>query len=84
MYKKNKNIIDFMEVIFMEKQILNVEGMSCSHCVNAVTNALKALDGVGAVEVDLAGKTVAVDYDEGKVSLNAVREAIEEEGYDVV
>lgn len=68
----------------MEKKILNVEGMSCSHCVNAVTNALNALDGVDKVDVDLAGKTVAVEFDGDKVSLEAIKDAIEEEGYDVI
>ena len=68
----------------MEKKVLNVEGMSCSHCVNAVTKALTALDGVSAVDVSLENKTVAVDYDADKVSLDAIREAIEEEGYDVI
>ncbi|WP_405127696.1 copper chaperone CopZ [Sinanaerobacter chloroacetimidivorans] len=68
----------------MEKTVLNVEGMSCSHCVNAVKNAVGALDGVAEVEVNLEGKTVTVTYDAGKVSLSAVKDAIEEEGYDVL
>ncbi len=68
----------------MEKKVLNVEGMSCSHCVNAVTKALTALDGISSVDVSLENKTVAVDYDADKVSLDAIREAIEEEGYEVV
>ena len=68
----------------MEKKVLNVEGMSCSHCVNAVTKALTALGGVSSVDVSLENKTVAVDYDADKVSLDAIREAIEEEGYDVI
>ncbi len=68
----------------MKNITLNVEGMSCSHCVNAVTKAVTALEGVAGVNVDLAGKTVTVDYDENKASLEDIREAIEEEGYDVV
>ena len=68
----------------MLQTVLNVEGMSCSHCVNAVTKAVTALDGVSGVNVSLEGKTVTVDYDAAKVSLESIREAIEEEGYDVV
>ncbi len=68
----------------MEKKILNVEGMSCSHCVNAVTKALNALDGVSGVKVDLAEKKVTVDYDGEMVSLESIKQAIEEEGYEVV
>lgn len=68
----------------MEKIILNVEGMSCSHCENAVKNAVGALNGVASVNVDLAEKTVIIEYDIGKASLNSFKHAIEEEGYDVV
>lgn len=68
----------------MKNITLNVEGMSCSHCVNAVTTALTALEGVAAVNVDLAGKTVTVDYEADRVSLESIKEAIEDEGYDVV
>ncbi|MCA0757762.1 copper ion binding protein [Paenibacillus sp. N4] len=66
----------------MANVVLKVEGMSCGHCVSAVE---KAVSGAGAVgKVDLAGKKVTVDYDESKVSLEAVKAAIEDQGYDVV
>jgi len=68
----------------MKNITLNVEGMSCSHCVNAVTKAVTALEGVSGVNVDLEGKTVTVDYDAEQVSLESIKEAIEDEGYDVV
>lgn len=68
----------------MEKIILNVEGMSCSHCENAVKNAVGALNGVASVNVDLVEKTVIIEYDADKASLNSFKHAIEEEGYDVV
>ncbi|MBK5246888.1 MAG: copper chaperone CopZ [Peptostreptococcaceae bacterium] len=68
----------------MEKVIINVEGMSCSHCVNAVTTAVGNLDGVSEVQVNLEAKTASVDYDSDKITLKAIKAAIEEEGYDVV
>jgi copper chaperone len=68
----------------MKNVTLNVEGMSCSHCVNAVTKAVTALSGVSGVNVSLEEKTVTVDYDADHVSLDDIKEAIEEEGYDVV
>ncbi len=68
----------------MEKIVLNVEGMSCSHCVNAVKNAVAALDGVSEVEVDLEAKMATVEYHVDEVTLERIKEAIEEEGYDVV
>lgn len=66
----------------MSNATLNVEGMSCNHCVSAVE---KAVSGVGAeAKVNLAAKTVAVEYDESKVTLNDIKAAIEDQGYDVV
>lgn len=67
----------------MISTILNVEGMSCSHCVNAVEKAVGALEGVAQVKVDLDAKKVTVDHDE-KVTLESIKNAIEDQGYDVV
>lgn len=65
----------------MEKQTLKVEGMSCGHCVASVEGAVKKLG--ASAKVDLAGKQVSVDYDSSKVSLDAIKEAIEDQGYSV-
>ncbi|WP_080838908.1 copper chaperone CopZ [Cohnella massiliensis] len=66
----------------MSSVTLKVEGMSCSHCVNAVEGAVKKLG--ASAKVDLAAHSVAVDFDEAKVSLDAIKNAIEDQGYDVV
>lgn len=66
----------------MKQVTLTVEGMSCNHCVNSVEGALQNAGASG--KVDLASNTVAVEYDETKVSLEALKEAIEEQGYDIV
>lgn len=63
--------------------VLNVEGMSCSHCENAVKKSVGALNGVQSVAVDLKGKKVMVEFDPEKVGLKAIKEAIEEQGYEV-
>lgn len=68
----------------MEKIVLNVEGMSCSHCENAIRKAVGALDGVSEVMVDLAGKTVTIHCDPAKVTSDRIRSEIEDQGYDVV
>lgn len=68
----------------MEKTILNVEGMSCEHCVKAVTNAVSALDGVDGVQVDLAAKTVTVEHDPARTPLEKIKSEIEDQGYEVV
>lgn len=63
--------------------VLNVEGMSCQHCVNSVNKAVGELKGVNRVSVDLKEKTVSVEYDPGQVGLDKVKEVIEDQGYDV-
>ena len=65
----------------MSNVTLKVEGMSCGHCVNSVEGAMKNIGATG--KVDLAGKTVTVTYDEASVTLDAIKEAIEDQGYDV-
>lgn len=66
----------------MANVTLKVEGMTCGHCVSAVE---KAVGNAGAAgKVDLASKKVIVEYDEAKVSLDAIKAAIEDQGYDVV
>lgn len=66
----------------MQNATLNVQGMSCGHCVNAIEGAVKKLG--AAARVNLAAGTVDVEFDENKVDLNAIKVSIEEQGYDVV
>ncbi|MGJ9459318.1 copper chaperone CopZ [Oceanobacillus sp. CF4.6] len=66
------------------KATLNVQGMTCGHCKMSVEGALNELNGVTNTEVDLATGKVDVTYDEDKVTSEAMREAVEEQGYDVV
>ena len=67
-----------------EVKTLCVNGMSCSHCENAVKKAVGALEGVERVSVDLEGKKVTVEFDAGKVTVESIADAIEDQGYDVV
>lgn len=69
----------------MSKEIktLNVEGMSCSHCENAVKKSVGALNGVSSVAVDLKGKKVTVEFDPDKVTVDTIKDTIEDQGYDV-
>lgn len=57
-----------------------VTGMTCDHCVRAVTTELVLLEGVRSVDVDLAQGAVTVTSD-GPLDLEEVREAIDEAGY---
>jgi len=67
----------------MQSMNINIEGMSCQHCVRAVTNAVSALAGVASVEVSLEKKLAAVAFDPSRVGFQAIKEAIEGEGYTV-
>ena len=66
----------------MKTMILDIDGMSCEHCVRHVSEALEALSGVAAVSVSLADKQASVqtggDFDEA-----AARAAVDEAGYEV-
>lgn len=68
----------------MEKAIIHVEGMSCEHCVKAVKQAVSALSGVSHVDVELVNKKVAVAYDAAQVTLETIKAAIDDQGYEVV
>jgi copper chaperone len=68
----------------MQSTVLRVEGMSCEHCVKAVTKAAGALPGVANVTVDLKGKLVVVEHDAAKSPVDAIKAAVEDQGYDVV
>jgi copper chaperone len=68
----------------MEKSIIKVNGMSCQHCAMSVTNALKNQPGVSSAAVDLAAKTVTVDYSPEAVSIEKIKEAIKDLGYEII
>ena len=61
--------------------IYSVPGISCGHCRMAITGEVTKVAGVSAVDVDLESKTVTVNG----VGFNdaAVRDAIDEAGYDI-
>lgn len=68
----------------MEKSVLHVEGMSCEHCVKAVTNAVNSLPGIGNVTVDLSAKTVTVEHDPAQSPLEKIKAEIDDQGYEIV
>ena len=68
----------------MTETTLNVEGMSCAHCKAAVEEELGNLAGVEYSNADPGRGTVEVRYDEGKVTTDDLKGAVEEAGYAVV
>lgn len=67
----------------MKNLTLEVQGMSCGHCVNAVEGSVGKLAGVEQVKVNLADAQVNVAFDESQVSIDTIKETIEDQGYDV-
>ncbi len=67
----------------MTEKTLKVPDMSCGHCKAAVEGELNGLSGVERANADVEKGTVAVRYDEGRVSNEQLIEAIEEAGYTV-
>ncbi|MGQ8873753.1 copper ion binding protein [Paenibacillus sp. TSA_86.1] len=66
----------------MSNVTLNVKGMSCNHCVKSVEEAVKNAGASG--QVDLAAGTVAVEYNDQAVTVDQIKAAIEDQGYDIV
>jgi copper chaperone len=59
----------------------DVKGMTCGHCVRAVTEEIEAVDGVTSVDVSLDEARAVVT---GNADTEAVRAAVVEAGYEVV
>lgn len=68
----------------MEQQTLHVKGMSCGHCVNSIEGEVGKLDGVRSVKVHLNEGKVDVSFDANSISLQAIKDVIEDQGYDVM
>jgi copper chaperone len=67
----------------MENITLNVQGMSCGHCVQSIEGNVGKLTGVKSVKVHLDEGTVDVAFDPNSVSLKEIKDEIEEQGYEV-
>ena len=67
----------------MENVTLHVSGMSCGHCVKAVEGSVGKLEGVDQVKVQLEAGQVTVSYDKEKVTLDTIKETIDDQGYEV-
>jgi len=58
---------------------LDITGMTCDHCVHAITTAVKDVPGVSDAEVSLEGKSAVISGD--SFDVQKILDAIEEEGY---
>jgi copper chaperone len=67
----------------MENVTLNVTGMSCGHCVKAIEGSVGELNGVQSVKVNLDSGKVDVSYNSSEITLETIKETIDDQGYDV-
>ena len=67
----------------MQTELLKVTGMTCGGCTSNVTNALKAVAGVGDVSVSLSAGEATVQYDEKRTSPDQLKSAVKGAGFGV-
>ena len=65
------------------KKTLSIEGMSCGNCVGHTSDALKKIEGVSLVNVDLAAKTAIVES-ETEIADDVLKNVVSGAGYTVV
>ncbi|MDR1215315.1 MAG: heavy-metal-associated domain-containing protein [Treponema sp.] len=65
------------------KTILNIEGMSCEHCVKHVTQEIKSVNGVKSVKVSLKDKKATINHKDD-TPLEALKTAVVTAGYEVL
>lgn len=65
----------------MATTTLKIEGMTCGHCVQAVTQALKGTDGVSDAQVDLQAGRAQVEFEENKTNPSYLADVVTGEGY---
>ena len=66
------------------QKVLKVEGMTCQHCVQTVTETVGKMTGVEKVEVRLEQKEVTIDFDELQTQTEAISVQIVEAGFEVI
>jgi copper chaperone len=67
----------------MTELTLSVPDISCGHCKSSIEGAVATVSGVSVVEVHIDERSVDVDFDDDTVTLAAIVEAIEAQGYAV-
>ncbi len=66
----------------MKTQSLKIIGMTCAACAKASERAVQKLDGVNEANVNFATEKMIITFDEEKVSLSDVKEAVKKAGYE--
>lgn len=63
---------------------LNIDGMTCGGCVKSISNAFNQVTGVSQANVNLEQKNAIISFDDTQTNESALKEAIEDAGFDVV
>ena len=84
---KLRNIIIKLVIIYgwikMKQELIKVEGMTCQHCVQTITKALKNVSGLSSISVDLDNKEVNVSFDDNETNLQEITRKILEAGFEL-
>ena len=68
----------------MTQEVLKVDGMTCEHCVQTITDTLGKIAGTSKVTVDLDKKEVQVDYNDEETNLQEISDKIVEVGFELL
>ncbi len=68
----------------MAKTTLKINGMSCEHCVKAVTDVLTAADGVSKAKVNLKKGEAKIRFDDAKVTVEKLGQMVTDAGYEFI
>jgi copper chaperone len=67
----------------LRQETIKVEGMTCQHCVQTITEALNNITGLNTVNVDLVKKEVSVKFNENETELKKISDKIIEVGFEL-
>ena len=67
----------------MRQETIKVEGMTCQHCVQTISEALNNITGLNTVNVDLVKKEVRVKFNENETKLKKIFDKIIEVGFEL-
>lgn len=65
----------------MKEIKLKIEGMHCTGCSNRLEKVLNNIEGVTSAQVNFDEKSAIVNFDEGKVTIEKIKENIEDAGF---
>lgn len=68
----------------MATEVFTVTGMTCGHCVSAVTQEVSRIPGVTDVSVELGAESAVTVHSESPLDIELVRAAVDEAGYDLM